>query len=163
MRSSRAPTAAELQSPPPPQSSTKSGRFFGKANLGENPKITDVDDSVLQYYSHVERNENEYGTPGSYNTLLPRRYSKTDLAHSSEPQPQPAAVLENYVTDVKSKENVPSTGWTGSAKSLWSRASSFDRAKPGVNPPRRLMSKRSVKKTCLKPAIPRQPIFHLKR
>jgi hypothetical protein len=34
MRSSRAPTASQIQSPPPPSSSTKSGRFFGKANIG---------------------------------------------------------------------------------------------------------------------------------
>ncbi|KAH7402602.1 Eisosome component PIL1-domain-containing protein [Pyrenochaeta sp. MPI-SDFR-AT-0127] len=34
MRSSRAPTASQIQSPPPPASSTKSGRFFGKANIG---------------------------------------------------------------------------------------------------------------------------------
>jgi len=34
MRQSRAPTASQIQSPPPPSSSTKSGRFFGKANIG---------------------------------------------------------------------------------------------------------------------------------
>ncbi|CAO2657334.1 Nn.00g034600.m01.CDS01 [Neocucurbitaria sp. VM-36] len=34
MRSSRAPTASQIQNPPPPSSSTKSGRFFGKANIG---------------------------------------------------------------------------------------------------------------------------------
>ncbi|KAF7677472.1 hypothetical protein GT037_004331 [Alternaria burnsii] len=34
MRQSRAPTASQIQSPPPPASSTKSGRFFGKANIG---------------------------------------------------------------------------------------------------------------------------------
>ena len=38
MRQSRAPTAAQIQNPPPPTSSTKSGRLFGKASLGkENP------------------------------------------------------------------------------------------------------------------------------
>ncbi|KAF2202586.1 hypothetical protein GQ43DRAFT_448003 [Delitschia confertaspora ATCC 74209] len=31
---SRAPTASQIQSPPPPVSTTKTGRFFGKANLG---------------------------------------------------------------------------------------------------------------------------------
>ncbi|KAF1941522.1 hypothetical protein EJ02DRAFT_377474 [Clathrospora elynae] len=31
---SRAPTASQIQSPPPPSSSTKTGRFFGKANIG---------------------------------------------------------------------------------------------------------------------------------
>ncbi|KAF2856831.1 hypothetical protein T440DRAFT_484930 [Plenodomus tracheiphilus IPT5] len=31
---SRAPTASQIQSPPPPASSTKTGRFFGKANIG---------------------------------------------------------------------------------------------------------------------------------
>ncbi|EMD65758.1 hypothetical protein COCSADRAFT_114916 [Bipolaris sorokiniana ND90Pr] len=31
---SRAPTASQIQNPPPPASSTKSGRFFGKANIG---------------------------------------------------------------------------------------------------------------------------------
>ncbi|KAF1834471.1 hypothetical protein BDW02DRAFT_498173 [Decorospora gaudefroyi] len=31
---SRAPTASQIQSPPPPSSSTKAGRFFGKANIG---------------------------------------------------------------------------------------------------------------------------------
>ncbi|CBX94582.1 hypothetical protein LEMA_P120730.1 [Plenodomus lingam JN3] len=34
MRQSRAPTASQIQSPPPPTSSTKTGRFFGKANIG---------------------------------------------------------------------------------------------------------------------------------
>ncbi|KAG6032229.1 Eisosome core component [Claviceps sp. LM458 group G5] len=34
MRTTRAPTASQLQSPPPPPSSTKAGRFFGKGNLG---------------------------------------------------------------------------------------------------------------------------------
>ncbi|KAF1841702.1 uncharacterized protein K460DRAFT_379731 [Cucurbitaria berberidis CBS 394.84] len=34
MRSSRAPTASQIQNPPPPSSSTKTGRFFGKANIG---------------------------------------------------------------------------------------------------------------------------------
>ncbi|PVH94945.1 hypothetical protein DM02DRAFT_645627 [Periconia macrospinosa] len=31
---SRAPTASQIQNPPPPTSSTKSGRFFGKGNIG---------------------------------------------------------------------------------------------------------------------------------
>ncbi|KAG9249063.1 sphingolipid long chain base-responsive protein LSP1 [Calycina marina] len=34
MRQSRAPTASQLQNPPPPTSSTKSGRLFGKGGLG---------------------------------------------------------------------------------------------------------------------------------
>ncbi|EME48712.1 hypothetical protein DOTSEDRAFT_67674 [Dothistroma septosporum NZE10] len=34
MRQSRAPTASQIQNPPPPSSSTKGGRFFGKANIG---------------------------------------------------------------------------------------------------------------------------------
>ncbi|EKD17161.1 meiotic expression up-regulated protein 14 [Drepanopeziza brunnea f. sp. 'multigermtubi' MB_m1] len=34
MRQSRAPTASQLQNPPPPSSSTKSGRFFGKGAIG---------------------------------------------------------------------------------------------------------------------------------
>lgn len=34
MRQSRAPTASQIQNPPPPSSSTKAGRLFGKANLG---------------------------------------------------------------------------------------------------------------------------------
>ncbi|KAF2476556.1 uncharacterized protein BDR25DRAFT_252640 [Lindgomyces ingoldianus] len=34
MRQSRAPTASQIQNPPPPASSTKTGRFFGKSNLG---------------------------------------------------------------------------------------------------------------------------------
>jgi hypothetical protein len=34
MRQSRAPTASQIQNPPPPSSSTKAGRFFGKANIG---------------------------------------------------------------------------------------------------------------------------------
>ncbi|KAK2623741.1 hypothetical protein QTJ16_006922 [Diplocarpon rosae] len=34
MRQSRAPTASQLQNPPPPASSTKSGRFFGKGGIG---------------------------------------------------------------------------------------------------------------------------------
>lgn len=34
LRQNRAPTAAQLQSPAPPPSSTKSGRFFGKGSIG---------------------------------------------------------------------------------------------------------------------------------
>merc|ERR1712000_743477 len=34
MRQSRAPTASQIQNPPPPSSSTKHGRFFGKSNIG---------------------------------------------------------------------------------------------------------------------------------
>ncbi|KAF2022009.1 hypothetical protein BU24DRAFT_35410 [Aaosphaeria arxii CBS 175.79] len=34
MRQSRAPTASQIQNPPPPSSSTKTGRFFGKGNFG---------------------------------------------------------------------------------------------------------------------------------
>lgn len=34
MRQSRAPTASQIQNPPPPVSSTKTGRFFGKTNIG---------------------------------------------------------------------------------------------------------------------------------
>lgn len=34
MRQSRAPTASQIQNPPPPSSSTKAGRFFGRGNLG---------------------------------------------------------------------------------------------------------------------------------
>lgn len=34
MRQSRAPTASQIQNPPPPSSSTKSGRFFGRGNIG---------------------------------------------------------------------------------------------------------------------------------
>jgi hypothetical protein len=36
MRSSRAPTASELQNPPPPASTTKAHRIFGRGNLGHN-------------------------------------------------------------------------------------------------------------------------------
>ncbi|KAI9682029.1 MAG: Eisosome core component [Caeruleum heppii] len=34
MRQSRAPTASQIQNPPPPTSSTKSSRFFGRSNIG---------------------------------------------------------------------------------------------------------------------------------
>ncbi|KAK2073787.1 hypothetical protein P8C59_008036 [Phyllachora maydis] len=34
MRSTRAPTASQIQNPPPPPSSTKSGRLFGRVGLG---------------------------------------------------------------------------------------------------------------------------------
>ncbi|KAF2643283.1 hypothetical protein P280DRAFT_496923 [Massarina eburnea CBS 473.64] len=34
MRQSRAPTASQIQNPPPPTSSTKGGRFFGRGNIG---------------------------------------------------------------------------------------------------------------------------------
>ncbi|KAK3897047.1 sphingolipid long chain base-responsive protein PIL1 [Staphylotrichum tortipilum] len=34
MRASRAPTASQIQNPPPPPSSTKSGRLFGRGGLG---------------------------------------------------------------------------------------------------------------------------------
>ena len=33
MRQSRAPTASQIQNPPPPSSSTKGGRFFGKGKF----------------------------------------------------------------------------------------------------------------------------------
>jgi hypothetical protein len=35
MRSSRAPTASQIQNPPPPPSSTKSGHWFGRGNIGK--------------------------------------------------------------------------------------------------------------------------------
>jgi hypothetical protein len=34
MRQSRAPTASQIQNPPPSSSTTKTGRLFGKANIG---------------------------------------------------------------------------------------------------------------------------------
>jgi hypothetical protein len=34
MRQSRAPTASQIQNPPPPSATTKTGRLFGKANIG---------------------------------------------------------------------------------------------------------------------------------
>ena len=34
MRQSRAPTASQIQNPPPPSASTKGGRLFGRANIG---------------------------------------------------------------------------------------------------------------------------------
>ncbi|KAL6250327.1 lipid-binding protein [Rhinocladiella similis] len=34
MRQSRAPTASQIENPPPPPSSTKSGRLFGRSNFG---------------------------------------------------------------------------------------------------------------------------------
>ncbi|KAI9656252.1 MAG: Eisosome core component [Bathelium mastoideum] len=36
MRQSRAPTASQIQNPPPPPSSTKANRFFGRSNIGHN-------------------------------------------------------------------------------------------------------------------------------
>lgn len=36
IRQSRAPTASQIQNPPPPSSSTKSGRFFGKGSIGHS-------------------------------------------------------------------------------------------------------------------------------
>lgn len=36
LRQSRAPTASQIQTPPPPVSSTKSGRFFSSSALGLN-------------------------------------------------------------------------------------------------------------------------------
>ncbi|KAL9121412.1 MAG: hypothetical protein Q9187_002025 [Circinaria calcarea] len=45
MRQSRAPTASQIQNPPPPSSTTKSGRFFGKASIGESIfRTTEGDD-----------------------------------------------------------------------------------------------------------------------
>lgn len=35
MRQSRAPTASQIQNPPPAASSTKGGRLFGRANIGK--------------------------------------------------------------------------------------------------------------------------------
>lgn len=35
MRQSRAPTASQLENPPPPPSTTKTGRLFGRNNFGE--------------------------------------------------------------------------------------------------------------------------------
>ena len=39
MRQSRAPTASQIQNPPPPPSSTKSGRLFGKGAFGEHFRL----------------------------------------------------------------------------------------------------------------------------
>ncbi|KAK5943375.1 lipid-binding protein [Knufia obscura] len=36
MRQSRAPTASQIETPPPPSSSTKHGRLFGRSNFGHN-------------------------------------------------------------------------------------------------------------------------------
>lgn len=35
MRQSRAPTASQIENPPPPMSSTKSNRWLGKGGIGE--------------------------------------------------------------------------------------------------------------------------------
>lgn len=40
LRHNRAPTASQMQNPPPPTSSTKSGKFFGKGSLGNTFKRT---------------------------------------------------------------------------------------------------------------------------
>lgn len=40
LRQSRAPTAAQLQSPPPPPSTTKAGRFFGKGSIAHTFRRT---------------------------------------------------------------------------------------------------------------------------
>lgn len=35
MRQSRAPTASQVENPPPPLSTTKTGRWLGKGGIGE--------------------------------------------------------------------------------------------------------------------------------
>jgi len=48
MRQSRAPTASQLQHPPPPSSSTKANRFFGKANIGGFSNRNEADALSIQ-------------------------------------------------------------------------------------------------------------------
>lgn len=42
MRQSRAPTASQIQNPPPPSSSTKAGRFFGRGNIGTSRPLVPI-------------------------------------------------------------------------------------------------------------------------
>ena len=39
MRQSRVPTASQIESPPPPLSTTKSGRWLGKGGIGESEYV----------------------------------------------------------------------------------------------------------------------------
>lgn len=42
MRQSRAPTASQIQNPPPPSSSTKTSRIFGGKNIGQYPRAAAI-------------------------------------------------------------------------------------------------------------------------
>jgi hypothetical protein len=41
MRQSRAPTASQIQNPPPPPSSTKANRLFGRSNISTPRRAQD--------------------------------------------------------------------------------------------------------------------------
>ncbi|CAD0084012.1 unnamed protein product [Aureobasidium vineae] len=58
MRQSRAPTASQIQNPPPPSSSTKAGRFFGKSNI---EAFTAGEDGEERHALHGARWQRENG------------------------------------------------------------------------------------------------------
>lgn len=135
MRSSRAPTASELQNPPPPTSSTKSGRLFGKNPLGENVPLSF---SVSQISKGQDTLVSEQPRE-----LLPTCVTERDevsivRVHETEAY---ADLATNFAV-----ENV--AGWLANQNAdRPSSPSSFTRGKPL----RRTMSgrpRKSVKRTC---------------
>jgi len=68
MRQSRAPTASQIQTPPPPSSSTKGGRFFGKANIGKISASRIQRNIILTTVSDHRPQLPQVGPPGRFRT-----------------------------------------------------------------------------------------------
>jgi hypothetical protein len=144
MRSSRAPTASELQNPPPPASSTKSGRLFGKANLGESPTTSNIEDSVLRYYAGNQDVSDPVVSSPSYHTLPPLHVVAVSPDASAEYR-----VPRTFDAAAFAAPSVMGIGRANSAASKrWSRSSSFSRATAVNGGQKKLMTRRSMKKTC---------------
>ncbi|KAF2667197.1 hypothetical protein BT63DRAFT_481636 [Microthyrium microscopicum] len=104
MRSSRAPTASELQTPPPPTSTTKQHRIFGKGNLGE-PSPASLGDSFARNQQYTPPAAH-YQTTASAGTEIEAgdtpgirlRRSETTLACNDETvqwTPAPVTVMRS--------------------------------------------------------------------
>jgi len=135
MRSTRAPTASELQNPPPPTSSTKSGRLFGKTPLGENAPP----------FSCVSRAGNEQ------DTLVPEPYPQAAAYVSVRDELSVVHVYEtelhNGTADYTTAEDVADwvAGQQAAERSL--SPSSFHKRQPLS----KVMPRRAIKNTCCCP------------
>jgi len=65
LRQSRAPTAAQIENPPPPLSTTKSNRWLGKGGLGEcwSSENRDLVWLVADSFGHLVRNRGNLVLP----------------------------------------------------------------------------------------------------
>jgi hypothetical protein len=136
MRSTRAPTASELQNPPPPTSSTKSGRLFGKNPLGENVPLSSC---VLPAGKEQD-------------TLVPQQNGENAAAYLSIRDEVSVvqvheAELRGGFPEYMSNEDVACWVANQPATERSPSPSSFHKRKPL----RKIMPRRAVKKTCCCP------------